>query len=174
VAGSGTASGIANSLTKVIQFINQTTERSRQKRAPMMLYEDDVVEAVCEYLKQSGYRIVSHCTSKQRGIDIVAEHVSSNSLLRVEAKGETSKDSTRKRFGKPFDNAQVHSHVAGAFFAAAAMLDGTGARVALAFPDTPLHRRHVSRIGEAIRRLEIAVFWIDANRGITIESARPL
>jgi hypothetical protein len=139
-----------------------------------MLYEDDVVEAVCGYLTRSGYRIVNRCTTKQRGTDIVAEHLSSKSILRVEAKGETSNDSASKRFGKPFDNAQVHSHVADAFHAAAAMLDSDGSRVAMAFPDTALHRRHVGRIGEAIRRLEVAVFWVGANRGVTVESARPL
>lgn len=140
-----------------------------------MLYEDDVVEAVCGYLEQSGYRIVNRCTTKQRGTDVIAEHLSSKSILRVEAKGETSNDSTSKRFGKPFDNAQVHSHVAGAFHAAAAMLDtDDGSRVAMAFPDSRLHRRHVGRIGEAIRRLEVAVFWVAADGGVTVESARPL
>ena len=139
-----------------------------------MLSEDDVVSAVCDYLKKNGYHVVSSCTTKQQGVDVVAENQSSKSMLRVEAKGETSNDPTSARFGKPFDNAQVHSHVAGAFHAAAAMLSDNGDRVAMAFPDTPLHRRYVERIGEAIRRLDLAVFWVGAGRDVSVESVRPL
>jgi hypothetical protein len=93
-------------------------------------------------------------------------------MLHVEAKGETSKAPTSRRFGKPFNSNQVHSHVAGAFHAAAAMLDS--GRVAMAFPDTPPHRRQVERIGEAIRRLDMAVFWVRADGGVTVETARAL
>lgn len=140
----------------------------------LMLYEDDVVDAVCAYLERNRYRIVSRCNSKQRGTDIEAQHLSSKSMLRVEAKGETSKESGSKRYGKPFNNGQVVSHVSRAFYAAAAMLDSSGGRVAMAFPDTPLHRRHVGRINGAIRSLGIAVFWVAADCGVTVETQRPL
>jgi hypothetical protein len=139
-----------------------------------MLSEDDVVSSVCDYLKQNGYRVVSSCTTKQQGVDIIAEHLASKSTLRVEAKGETSNDPSSKRFGKPFDNAQVSSHVAGAFYAASAMLNSDRQKVAMAFPSTELHRRHVSRIAEAIRRLEIVVFWVKADRSVSVESTHPL
>jgi Holliday junction resolvase-like predicted endonuclease len=97
-----------------------------------MLTEDDVVEAVCQHLQASGYRILSRCATTQRGEDIVAEHPS-GVTLRVEAKGETSSKSVTKRFGKPFDNAQANNHVAKAFYAAAEMLGAHGGRVALGF-----------------------------------------
>src|SRR5689334_9226295 len=133
-----------------------------------MLSEDDVVTAVCEHLKNTGYRVVSSCTTKQRGIDVVAEQLSSKSMFRIEAKGETSNDPNSRRFGKPFDSAQVESHVAGAFHAAAGMLNGQGDRAAMAFPDTLLHRRHVAQVAEAIRKLDLVVFWVAADRSVTV------
>lgn len=136
-----------------------------------MLTEDDVVEAVCRHLETGGYRIVSRCTTSDRGEDIVAEHPSSGVTLRGEAKGETSNKPATARVGKPFDGGQVQHHVAKAFYTAAAMLDGEGGRACVAFPDTPLHREYLGRIRAAIHRLDISVlFWVRADRTVTIES----
>jgi hypothetical protein len=136
-----------------------------------MLTEDDVIEAVCSHLERSGYRIVQRCATTQRGEDIVAVH-SSGVTLRIEAKGQTSNRPASRRFGKPFDNAQCHNHVAGAFYAAAAMRDAHGERVGLAFPDTKLHREHAARVKGALQQLAVAVFWVSADRSVAVESTR--
>jgi Holliday junction resolvase-like predicted endonuclease len=114
-----------------------------------MLSENDVVEAVCRYLESEGYRIVSRCSTKQHGEDIVAEHAQSGVTLRVEAKGETCDLPSSKRYGKPFNSAQCRDHVANAFYTAGAMLTkypDDKNRFAMAFADTPLHRTYFSRI----------------------------
>jgi Holliday junction resolvase-like predicted endonuclease len=131
-----------------------------------MMTEDDVVEAVCRYLQRNQYRIVRRCTTNDHGEDIVAAH-SSGITLRIEAKGETSNDSTSKRFGRPFDNSQVETHVAKAFYTAAATLNSDRGRVGVAFPETRLHRKHVGRISAAVQKLGIAVFWVDAEGAVT-------
>jgi Holliday junction resolvase-like predicted endonuclease len=139
-----------------------------------MLNEGEVIDAVCQCLEQSGYRILTRCTVKQQGIDIVAEHVASKAVLRVEAKGETSTNQASKRFGHAFSSAQVRTHVAEAFYAAAAMLDPTGPRVAVALPETSIHRKQIEQIAGAMRALNVAVFWVAPDRTVTVESARPL
>jgi Holliday junction resolvase-like predicted endonuclease len=134
-----------------------------------VLTEDDVVEAVCQHLQASGYRIVSRCATTQRGEDIVAENAQ-GVTLRVEAKGETSSKSITKRFGKPFDNAQANNHVAKAFYAAAEMLGAHGGRVALALPETRLHREHAGRIRKALQQLGVGVFWVKPDRTVTLDA----
>jgi hypothetical protein len=39
-----------------------------------VLMENDVIEAVCRHLEHDGHRIISRSATRQRGIDIVAEH----------------------------------------------------------------------------------------------------
>jgi Uncharacterised protein family UPF0102 len=83
-----------------------------------------VIEAVCRYLEHDGHRIISRSATRQRGIDIVAEHSGAGRVL-VEAKCETSARTSGKRHGKAFDAAQVRDHVANAVYTGA-RLQGKG------------------------------------------------
>jgi Holliday junction resolvase-like predicted endonuclease len=130
-----------------------------------VLTENDVVDAVCRHLAATGYEIVSRCATNQRGVDIVAKNDSQ--VLRVECKGEGSNQPTSKRYGKAFTRAQCHNHVAVAFCTAAEMLGAHAPdRVAIAFPDTRLHREFVGRVQLAIEKLEIGVYWVGADRRV--------
>jgi len=42
----------------------------------IMLYENDIIEAVCSHLQSLGFTIESRCRSTERGDDIVASHSS--------------------------------------------------------------------------------------------------
>jgi hypothetical protein len=144
----------------------------RAKIPAEMLTEDDVVNAVCHHLEARGWRIDGRCSTNERGVDVVASNPATGATLRVEAKGETSAKPHTKRFGRPFDSAQVSSHVANAFYTAAATPPGE--RAAMAFPDTRLHREHVGTIAGAVQRLSIALFWVGADRSVIVESPWPL
>src|SRR4051794_37019340 len=116
-----------------------------------MLYEDDVVQAVCRYLQALDYRITQRLTSKQKGVDIIADLEGPvPSWLRIEAKGQTSKKEESKRYGQEFTRAQKRVHVADAVFVSLKVLSerggdpGTHAGVAL--PDTSVHRRLVEEV----------------------------
>lgn len=138
-----------------------------------MLTEDDVVDAVCSHLQRHGFHIEQRCTTNDRGEDIVAAHPTAGIKLRVEAKGETSNDQKSARFGKTFSSAQISDHVAKAVYTALATLDAhsaAGERVGVAFPDTRLHRKYVSRIDGVLRTLAVAVFWVQPDRRVTVES----
>jgi hypothetical protein len=81
-----------------------------------MLTENDVVESMCGYLEDAGYRILKRCNTAEKGIDIVALLPDVSRRLLIEAKGETSAREGSKRYGRPFDGAQVRVHVAEAFY----------------------------------------------------------
>lgn len=137
-----------------------------------MLTEDDVVEAACRYLGTSGYRVIQRCATTQRGEDIVATD-ETGTTIHVEAKGETSNRATSARFGKPFSRSQCSDHVANAFYTVSAIRSShPNDRVAMAFPDTPLHREYIGRIDEARRALRIEVFWVDPDHGVSFDSYR--
>jgi hypothetical protein len=87
----------------------------------------------------------------------------------IEAKGATSSKEGTNRFGKPFNSAQVKVHVAEAFFQAARVLpngSSNSRRVAIALPDTSLHRRYVGEIRHSIEQLSIEVLFVDENRAV--------
>jgi hypothetical protein len=70
-----------------------------------VLYEDDVVDAVCRYLEHNGYVIRQSLTSMQRGHDIIADKRGDPTwTLYVEAKGEGSSKATTARYGSSFNS----------------------------------------------------------------------
>lgn len=107
-----------------------------------MLYEDDVVEAVCRYLERNDYVIRQSLTPVQRGHDIIADKQGDPTwTLYVEAKGEGSSKLTTARYGSSFNSRQVFDHVAKAVLKAlrVASWDTTSppSRAGIALPETP-------------------------------------
>ena len=134
-----------------------------------MLSENDVIQAVCNFLKYHGYRVTSRTTTKQHGVDIVAHHEETGNQFFIEAKGQTSSKENTKRFGKPFNSAQVKVHVAEAFYQVTSLLrkDLIGSRrIAMAFPETSIHKRYLDRIRPAICHLGIEVLLVDTNQRV--------
>ena len=79
--------------------------------------------------------------------------------LIVEAKGGTSALHTSKRFGRPFNASQVHSHVGRALVAAMqAITEGKAAAIAL--PDDRLHRQLIAKIEVGLRNARIFTSWV--------------
>lgn len=131
-----------------------------------MLYEDDVIDAVCGYLQQHGFTVISKCTSKLCGDDIVAKGTRKIHDLLIEAKGETSKRVGSRRYSLPFDGSQVRDHVANAFYRAAKM--ATEGRVGgIALPGTSAHKKRIADIAHAIDSLGIVVFFVAEDRTVT-------
>lgn len=77
-----------------------------------MLNENDVVAAVCDYLKSQGYEIVQQCATTEQGIDIIARHPERSGRLLIEAKGGTSSREGSPRYDKGFSPSQVFDRVA--------------------------------------------------------------
>ena len=136
-------------------------------RDPRTLTENDVVAAVCDALQKEGWRVDQRLETTERGVDVIAR--SGSVLLCVEAKGGTSSKTGTARHGQPFSRAQVASHVARAFYtAAAALAEAESIRSALALPETPDHHAFVERIREPLDRLGIGVFWVRSPRDVRL------
>lgn len=123
-----------------------------------MLTEFDVIKAVCQFLTAHGYRVERYLSESQRGDDIVALSLEGKKVM-IEAKGQTSSKSHTLRYGKPFDSAQVRTHVSEAFYRAASYA-GKGVLAGIALPKTEAHVRCVESIRPAREKLNIAVFWV--------------
>lgn len=131
-----------------------------------MLYESDVVAAVCVYLRSRGYEIEQQLNESQQGDDIIALSPADGTRVFIEAKGETSSKAGSNRFGKPFTRSQVRDHVANAFFRSAQMLADGKVRVGIALPKNRNHLDYVARIAHALSALKIEVYWVDATRQV--------
>lgn len=144
-----------------------------------MLYEDDVVDAVCRYLEHNGYVIRQSLTSVQHGHDIIADkRVDPTWTLYVEAKGEGSSKATTARYGSSFNSGQVFDHVAKAVLKAlrVASWDTTEpqSRAGIALPENAAHVQQVEMVGRALRNAGVAVFWVDQNKRVHVESPWPI
>ncbi len=135
-----------------------------------MLTENDIVRAVSSFLAGRGFEIVQALTTDLKGIDVIARD--NDATWYVEAKGATSSKPDTNRYGRPFDAAQILSHVSGAIYAAMAVLGrapgGPRTRVGLALPDNDGHRETVEPVRAALDRLGVAVFWISED-GVSLD-----
>jgi hypothetical protein len=132
-----------------------------------MLQEDDVVDAVRDWLENDGWTIVSIAHATDRGDDIVARRAG-RSLI-VEAKGEGSSKQGTSRFGSPFTRNQVGSHVAVAVLRALRVASEGGAIPALAFPGNKHHREAVAKVWPALVKLGVIVFWVGTDNVVEVD-----
>jgi Holliday junction resolvase-like predicted endonuclease len=78
--------------------------------------ENAVVNATCKYLEQQGFVISQRLSTVERGVDIIAEEISTGCKILIEAKGGTSSMEGSARFGKPYTQTQVFDRVAKGVF----------------------------------------------------------
>jgi len=132
-----------------------------------MLTEDDVVAAVCEWLRADGYEIRQQLLATQRGFDIVARKDGVG--LVIEAKGAGSSKAHTARHGREFDSGQVFSHVAKAVLKALRTVSAGEARGAIALPDNAAHRREIDQVHAALAQAGVVVFWVDEQHRVRVE-----
>lgn len=132
-----------------------------------ILYEDDVVDAVCAFLTSSGWRIDRRAHAHQRGDDIVASRA--DQRLVVEAKGAGSSKEGTKRYGKSFNRGQVKTHVGMAVLRALGVAGEGTALAAIALPDDAVHRDVAGRAAPALAKAEVGIFWVSTDLGVRHE-----
>lgn len=142
-----------------------------------LLTEPVVIKAVCTKLRRAGYEIDQELGTKEHGVDVIAKKGwEKKTLLKIEAKGATSNDKESKRFGTPFDAAQIRVHVAEAFYKAAheipkVKVNGEEIYSCIALPATTTHQRLIQEIQHVLTRLDIIVFWVDGDQNVTTNPA---
>ncbi len=153
---------------------NPRTLLVRERISPM-LFESDVIDAVCTKLETHGYNIRQRLETNQHGDDIIAiKQTPMPRELYIEAKGETSSREDSQRYGRPFDSAQILIHFAEAFYKAAEVLSrnygNAEVRAGIALPDNYGHRARVKSVEPIMKQLGIAVFWVKGNRDVEVIS----
>ncbi len=132
-----------------------------------VLYEDQVVQAVCAALEGAGWNIVSRAFAHQHGDDIVAERGAER--LVVEAKGAGSSKKGTRRFGLEFNRGQVRSHVGVAVLRALAVASRGTSLAAIALPDNTQHRDIAGSAATALSRAGIGIFWVAEDGSVTAD-----
>ena len=142
------------------------------------LTENDVIAHVCAWLEAGGYVIEQRLRTTQSGDDIIAMRSDGSVRLFIEAKGATSARAGSARYGTAFDQSQASVHVAEAAFRALRTLslpDDSGlVRAGIALPDNELHRRLMQPALVALKRLHVAIFWVDGDGDVTVDSPWPI
>jgi hypothetical protein len=129
-----------------------------------MLREMDVINAVCSYLQNLGYVIISKVESVQdHGIVIVAKSPRTKTRISIEAKGQTSSKSETKRYGREFTREQKRDHLGKALLKSCEFIQ-RNEPVAIALPDDAVDQQLIGSITDAMSRLGITVFFVD-NQG---------
>jgi hypothetical protein len=151
-------------------------EGQKDARYTKLLYEDDVVDAVCRYLKRNGYVIRQSLTVVERGHDIIASKKSQRQWdLYIEAKGQGSSKSSTARYGSAFSSSQVFTHVAKAVLKALRITSKEGresqARAGIALPRTLAHQKEIDLVSPALRQAGVAVFWVDDKKRVHVDSS---
>lgn len=132
-----------------------------------LLTEDAVVRAVCDYLTDHQWEIVSRAMATEHGVDIVATR--DGARLEVEAKGAGSSKPHTARYGRAFNRGQVFDHVAKAVLKALRVASAGNAQAAIAFPDNGDHRAEVELVRVALQRAGIIVFWVGDEGTVSVE-----
>lgn len=122
-----------------------------------ILTENEVVDAVREHLVSNGWEILSFAHGQNPGYDIHAAR--DGRELMVEAKGTGSGTPGTRRFGKPFTQGQVITHVSRAVFVALERLND-GFESAIALPDNAHHQAAVDRVTRPLDQLGVVVYFV--------------
>ena len=130
-----------------------------------MLTENDVVEAVANYLRADGWHVVGMSNTSERGHDILAKK--NGMMLAVEAKGETSSKHGSARYGTQFSRNQKLSHVSRALYKAASVFSAGQYSAGIALPATDRHRELIMGIKPALAALNVSVFLVDSDRTVS-------
>jgi hypothetical protein len=137
-----------------------------------MLVESDVVDTVCGHLSSLGYTIHQRLPPTKQGVDIIASRPEHPKELWIESEGETSEREGSKRFGVPFDSAQVNIHVAEAVYTAVKHLanipSGKDRTICIALPSNELHRKYADAVSPVLTRLGIVILWVHKDKSVTI------
>jgi len=134
-----------------------------------MLFESDVISAVCDYLEKNNFKIIQKLNENQKGDDIIAVNNLKKKIY-IEAKGETSSKKGSNRFGKEFNSSQKKAHVSQALYRAIKMKETNNSLAGMAFPETKEHISLIEPIKKTLQKVGIEVFWVKADRTVRVEN----
>jgi|GEM_PF-1732062 hypothetical protein len=128
-----------------------------------------VIGAVCSFLEKRGFEDIDAVKSVyEKKADICAKSPETKSIIKVEAKGQTtSKETARK--GQEFDQSQKQDHLGRALLKALQYLD-EGAMAAIALPNDDYDLKLVNSIKKSLMKLGVIVFLVSKDGSVHIET----
>ncbi|MBL0319329.1 MAG: hypothetical protein IPP74_08590 [Alphaproteobacteria bacterium] len=133
-----------------------------------MLSENELIDALCMYLKSHDYKIVVARTTKEKGIDVIAKK--GTSRLLIEAQGDPGSFKGSKRYERTFSPSQISTSVSTDLYPAADLSSHERQgedKIALAFPNHPTYLTFIAKIRPVLDELDITVFLIGDDRSVT-------
>jgi hypothetical protein len=132
-----------------------------------MITENEVVGMVSLKLKELNFGIISSCSTKEKGIDIVATR--RDKKLFIEAKGGTSSIKS-SRAGKPFNRSQARTHISVAIFKLLQLREeNKDELLGIALPYDKNHYEFIQSIKSSLQDLKITIFWC-SEKNVIIEN----
>lgn len=133
--------------------------------------ENAVINATCQRFEAQGFVISQRLSTIERGVDIIAEDLSSGCRLLVEAKGGTSSMGNSARFGKPYTQTQVFDRVAKGIFTCfqlrAKHPDRALYRVILAVPDSRWFKSYLEPVLADLKTAGIEALFVSDSGSLT-------
>lgn len=133
------------------------------------LDENQVLDRLSVWFRQEGYEVIQAPKAGRPGIDLIV--VRDGLTWHIEAKGNTSSTKNSKRAGIGFKKEQIEDRIEEGFFQAVTLAerpDRKGALIALAMPRDPHAERHLGKIANAMRTLNIKMIWLESDGDVTI------
>lgn len=137
-----------------------------------MITEDRLNELVATFLADCGWVGVRALKGRQPGVDVLGAHPDGQRQVEVESKGGTSGHPTSKKFGKPFNSADVSVNVSEAVFAALSYRERSSHNtVLIALPDDAMNMERIAKVEGILRRLDIGLLAVSAS-GVRVVHGR--
>lgn len=136
------------------------------------LNENEVVDAVADFVTASGWLVKQKRHGHQRGVDVIARRADGWGL-HVEAKGATSSRVGSAKYGQPMGSAEVRINIAEAYYTATAAVSAAAAEPvlsAMALYEDERHRGFVKPLLPALGQLGIGIFWVSGPGRVSLEA----
>jgi hypothetical protein len=132
------------------------------------LLEDQVIEYLCLWLSNNGWKIISQCRGHEHGIDIFAEK--DKYRLIVEAKGSRGNPNSYNTTKDKFSSGQLKDHLGKAIVK---VLDERNkfpnSLIAISHPDDQYIRKHLRVVISELIKFNIIHFWVNSPSNIVVE-----
>ncbi len=127
----------------------------------MKLTENDVVNLLADFLKNTGWEIEKICLNNERGNDIEAKK--NGQKLIVEAKGAKANDNAFTKKREKFDGGQIKDHFGKAIVKILEEKEknkNSNTKFAIAHPNDSDIKKHIGHLISYLNKLGITHYWI--------------
>jgi len=132
------------------------------------LTENNVVDAVANYLDRRGWKVSQKLKTTERGTDIIAER--KQTKLFVEAKGGGSSNKKSARFKTGFSSGQKKHNIAHALLKSITQEKDTKDLIAMAFPNDNYYQKVLKseNLNKALKKLNVIVFLVSEKNDVEV------